>query len=449
MKDYDVVVVGGGIAGLGTATLLQKEGLNVLVLEKENKVGGRARTFTKNGWKIDIGLHFISLGDGSTLHKLCNEVGYIIEWGKYNKDGYLYSGGKWNKSTEVLLSKEYKEIFQIAPRIASLKDEDIAKFDKISLQDWLDNNVKSEGFKQFILAAGMIITTIGDPKEMAAGEVLWIMRRTLKKKKLLLSAAYPKGGFQSISNGLKDKFEKAGGELRTDTYVDEIVIEDGKVTGVNITQDTFLPLKFEISNEEFISADKVVCAVPLWNLHDMINMKKMPNRWVNKINDLRYETTGYFGYILGLPEKIWKDLSFRTALKTNHTGLPFQAFAPSNFDSSVAPEGKMLLMCGAPIEYKDMTKFNMKRYYELLWLDIEELFPEIQTLEFKIKYRTAVGCDGLARKPFQVGEFKPDVVGPVKGLYFAGDCYRGRGLAINSSASSAMLCAEKILRDSK
>jgi len=42
--------------------------------------------------------------------------------------------------------------------------------------------------------------------------------------------------------------------------------------------------------------------------------------------------------------------------------------------------------------------------------------------------------------------FKPDVVAPgVDGLYFAGDTYRGRGLALNSAALSGRICAEEIL----
>ena len=36
MKQFDVIVVGGGIAGLGVAGLLQKAGVQTLLLEKTN-----------------------------------------------------------------------------------------------------------------------------------------------------------------------------------------------------------------------------------------------------------------------------------------------------------------------------------------------------------------------------------------------------------------------------
>ena len=40
--DFDVIVVGAGIGGLSTASILAKEGMRVLVVEKEDRVGGRA-----------------------------------------------------------------------------------------------------------------------------------------------------------------------------------------------------------------------------------------------------------------------------------------------------------------------------------------------------------------------------------------------------------------------
>lgn len=48
MKTYDYVIIGGGISGLYCRYLLSK--YNVLLLEKENYIGGRAieKNFTKN-----------------------------------------------------------------------------------------------------------------------------------------------------------------------------------------------------------------------------------------------------------------------------------------------------------------------------------------------------------------------------------------------------------------
>ena len=45
MADYDAIIVGAGHNGLAAATVLAKEGLKVLVLEKESAIGGRVISF--------------------------------------------------------------------------------------------------------------------------------------------------------------------------------------------------------------------------------------------------------------------------------------------------------------------------------------------------------------------------------------------------------------------
>src|SRR5688572_9208771 len=47
--DFDVIVAGGGIAGVTCASALAGEGLRVLILEREAVLGGRARSFTEPG----------------------------------------------------------------------------------------------------------------------------------------------------------------------------------------------------------------------------------------------------------------------------------------------------------------------------------------------------------------------------------------------------------------
>ncbi|AMB39024.1 MULTISPECIES: phytoene desaturase family protein [Paenarthrobacter] len=49
------VVVGGGIAGLATATLLAREGHEVQLLERLPRVGGRAGTLERDGFRFDTG----------------------------------------------------------------------------------------------------------------------------------------------------------------------------------------------------------------------------------------------------------------------------------------------------------------------------------------------------------------------------------------------------------
>ena len=49
------IVVGGGIAGLATAALLAREGHQVRLLEQNDRVGGRAGTLDREGFRFDTG----------------------------------------------------------------------------------------------------------------------------------------------------------------------------------------------------------------------------------------------------------------------------------------------------------------------------------------------------------------------------------------------------------
>jgi phytoene dehydrogenase-like protein len=142
---------------------------------------------------------------------------------------------------------------------------------------------------------------------------------------------------------------------------------------------------------------------------------------------------------------------FMTALKTRHAGFPFQSFPASNFSNQVAPPGKQLLHTDIVVEHEQASdKFERQRLLALFWEDLKEMFPGIETkVEWKLPYYVD-GCDGLGRQPGLVGNFKPGLKAPgIPNLYFAGDTYKGRGLAINSAALSGMHCADMILKEMK
>ena len=55
MRTVDVVVIGGGISGLSVAWWLRQQGIDVIVLEKEQVCGGNMKTVRENGWLIERG----------------------------------------------------------------------------------------------------------------------------------------------------------------------------------------------------------------------------------------------------------------------------------------------------------------------------------------------------------------------------------------------------------
>ncbi|HOT92672.1 MAG TPA: FAD-dependent oxidoreductase [Anaerolineae bacterium] len=57
--DYDVIIVGGGIAGLTAAAYLAKAGYTTLLCEKESHCGGLVRSFKRGGFVFDGGIRAI------------------------------------------------------------------------------------------------------------------------------------------------------------------------------------------------------------------------------------------------------------------------------------------------------------------------------------------------------------------------------------------------------
>ena len=82
---YDVVIIGGGLAGMTTALALQDSGVkDILILEKHNLPGGLATDYVRNGVEIEATLHEM-MSIGSKEHRLkvgkfFDDMGIDIDW---------------------------------------------------------------------------------------------------------------------------------------------------------------------------------------------------------------------------------------------------------------------------------------------------------------------------------------------------------------------------------
>ena len=74
-KDKTVLVIGAGISGLAAASSLKNKGFNVVVLEAQNKVGGRLRSDRSLGIAFDEGASWIHGIDGNPITTLAQESG--------------------------------------------------------------------------------------------------------------------------------------------------------------------------------------------------------------------------------------------------------------------------------------------------------------------------------------------------------------------------------------
>jgi len=454
MHDYDAVVVGAGVAGMGLAALLQHSGRKTLLVDRWPNPGGRLQAYEMDGYSLDTGLHVIEMGKRGYCHEMAARAGAEIEWASWTNTLEIFADGKWVDMNEYIqLTEEEKQSFiGVMMQVAAMQDSDFDAWDNRSFSQWLDHAGMRGRLRETWENMSMIMTTIPDAEEQSAGECLYIAREALVKSKRILTAAYPRKGMAGIVQPLTRAFTEAGGTLKLGTVVDQVVFEGKKVVGVRVRVDDGSPVarEWRFNRGSLVTAPLVVLALPIWSLDRVLDMNPerspLPPWWIKRIRDIEGERTGLFGFMVATRRPLYDKPNFLSALSTPRTGYPFQAYSPTAYDESVAPAGRYLLVTDSvcePWEVED--KFNLMAKMEAHWEDIKEMFGfEDKEVEFAWPYYTT-GCDGLARKPGLTGNFKPDVEAPgVSGLYFCGDTYQGRGIGIESACYSSLLCFERI-----
>ena len=89
----DVIIIGGGLAGLTTAALLGRGGKTVTLYEHSSReIGGRARTTEIDGFYFNQGPHALCINDAND--SILKEIGISYTGEIAAGKGYLIKGGK-------------------------------------------------------------------------------------------------------------------------------------------------------------------------------------------------------------------------------------------------------------------------------------------------------------------------------------------------------------------
>jgi monoamine oxidase len=91
MTDVDVVIVGGGAAGLGAARRLAQSRLTTLLLEADSRLGGRAWTQQVAGYEVDLGCGWLHSAERNAWVRIAEELGVPVDtsraaWGTQFRD---------------------------------------------------------------------------------------------------------------------------------------------------------------------------------------------------------------------------------------------------------------------------------------------------------------------------------------------------------------------------
>lgn len=78
---FDVVIVGGGAAGIGAARRLATHGASALVLESSSRLGGRAHSQDMAGYPLDLGCEWLHSGDRNAWVGIAEASGFPVDRG--------------------------------------------------------------------------------------------------------------------------------------------------------------------------------------------------------------------------------------------------------------------------------------------------------------------------------------------------------------------------------
>jgi len=430
-SNYDVIVIGSGISGLGLSALLSKAGKRVLTLEWAKHIGGRAHSFEFKGHITNIGGPRAGL-EGRRVDELFAKVG--VEPGErgFFEGVRTFRDGEFVSLQDLAMRGNLEEAAKLMSMTKELgESDDLAKYDAMTAQEWIEPLIKSPEVLDTARYSAIVMNTIPRLEDMAASSLFEAMCIIQSNPRIYL-AAHGYGDFMQI---LADASIAKGGEVRTSSKVDEILIEDGRVRGVLVNKE---------GGGERIEAPVVVAALPVWELFDMADKSLFPKDFADKVEHLN-RTTAIFGITVAVREPIY-DGKFFILTDGKRCQHPISAFMASNIAPAVAPEGEHLfeVCCQCAMEIGDDSD-RLDDVVELLREDLEEMFPGWQEKVIWQKYY--FHWEEPARTAGRAGVFRPDVKVPgVEGLYLTGDTVASRSLpGLECAADSAMMCAKAIL----
>ena len=329
ISHYPVIVIGAGLAGIAASCQLALRGEKVLLLEKHNVPGGFATSFVRGRFEFEGALHELSdIGtedNPGALYRFLKRLGIIPNKLKFTQvpefyrsiyfdgydvtlplgmedytaklielfpheqkgieefmdvcnavlDGILYVASKGGKFSPGDVLKEHPWL----PRVAG-----------ITLSDLYEKFFTDE---KLIAVLSQLWGYIGLPPNRMNAYVFVAMLIFYLK----WGAAFPIGRSHSLTSAMVESFEKLDGEVRYNALVNRILVENGKVCGV------------ELLNGDVYRCNAVVSNVnPICTAMKMLPQEIVPEEYKKKIYTPEIGPSGFSVYIgLNAP---YKELGF-------------------------------------------------------------------------------------------------------------------------------------------
>ena len=446
-----VTIIGSGFGGLSLAIRLQSRGFDVTVFEKNAKVGGHAYQLKKDGYTFDMGPSLVTAPD--IIQKVFESAGRKME--DYIDLVYLdpfyriYFHDKsfidYNADAEFMK----KQMAQFNPKDAenfdAFMDYTRQMYDEVitnglgakpfTLKKMIEFMPKALGLKALNSTYSVVSKYFKDPRNRFTFSFhpLFIGGNPFRSPAVYLMIPYlekhggvwfSKGGMYSLVEAMEKVFLEIGGEIKTDSEVDQITVKNGKVTGVMV-------------NKEFHESNIVVSNAHFAHTHLDLIKSTHRKKWNDKkVKKMDYSMSSYLMY-MGVKKKYPQLMHHTLILSERYKELVKDIFdrkiladdfsmylhAPSITDASMAPEGceSMYVLIPVPNLAGDINWHEKKHTFAKKVLDflehdfgLEGLQDNLDVLElytpedFKTQRNNYLGSAwGVEPKLTQSASFRP------------------------------------------